>query len=53
MIDNILRPIAEGFRGSFLLTKALLLAPLSVVSVMRAFVNAPRISDFNPTRRSN
>jgi hypothetical protein len=51
MIDNILRPFAEGFRGSLVLTKAIILALLSVFSVMAAFINAPRLSDFDPSRR--
>jgi hypothetical protein len=51
MIANILRAFAEGFRGSFVLTKEIILALLSVFSVMKAFVNAPRLSDFNPSRR--
>lgn len=53
MIDNVLRPFAEGFRGSLVLSKAMALALLSVFSVMAAFVNAPRISDFDPSRRSD
>jgi hypothetical protein len=51
MIDNIVRPFAEGFRGSMALFKGMVLALLSVISVLAAFVNAPRISDFNPNRR--
>ena len=51
MIDNVLRPIAEGFRGSMVLSKEIVLALLSVFSVMAAFVKAPRLSDFNPSRR--
>ena len=52
MIDNVLRPIAEGFRGSMVLSKEIIRALLSVFSVLAAYVNAPRISDFNPSRRS-
>ena len=53
MIDNVLRPLAEGFRGSMLLAKAIILALLSVFSVLAAFVTAPTLSDFNPSRRSD
>lgn len=53
MIDNILRPLMEGFRGSLALCKGIILALLSVFSVMAAFVNAPRLSDFDPSRRSD
>lgn len=51
MTQNVLRPIAEGFRGSLSLWKGILLALLSVVSVVAAFVNVPRVSDFDSTRR--
>lgn len=51
MIQNVLRPLAEGFRGSLNLWKGILLALLSVVSVVAAFVNVPRASDFDITRR--
>lgn len=51
MIQNVLRPIAEGFRGSLRLWKGILLALLSVVSVITAFINAPRVSDFDASRR--
>ncbi|MFC4308425.1 hypothetical protein ACFPN2_04965 [Steroidobacter flavus] len=50
MIQNVLRPIAEGFRGSLNLWKGILLALLSVVTVVVAFINAPRVSDFDVTR---
>jgi hypothetical protein len=53
MIYNVLRAFAEGFRGSLALSKGIVLALLSVFSVMAAFVNAPRISDFDPSRRSD
>lgn len=52
MIQNVLRPFAEGFRGSLLLWKGIILAPLSIVSVIMAFINAPRVSDFDITRRA-
>jgi hypothetical protein len=51
MTRNVLQPIADGFRGSLRLWKAILLALLSVVSVVAAFVNVPRVSDFDVTRR--
>lgn len=51
MTHSVLRPIAEGFRGSLSLWKGILLALLSVVSVVSAFVNVPRASDFDVTRR--
>jgi hypothetical protein len=53
MSDNVLRPIAEGFRGSVTLWKAIILALLSVVSVLTAFVNVSRASDFDLSRRSD
>lgn len=53
MIDNVLRPIAEGFRGCVALWKGIILALLSVFSVLTAFVNVSRISDFDPSRRSD
>lgn len=53
MTLNVLRPIAEGFRGSLKLWKGIILALLSVVSVLTAFVNVSRPSDFDITRRSN
>jgi len=51
MTHSVLRPIAEGFRGSLRLWKEILLAPWSVVAVVTAFVNGPRASDFDVTRR--
>lgn len=51
MTHSVLRPIAEGFRGSLSLWKGILLALLSVVSVVTAFVNVPRASDFDVSRR--
>lgn len=53
MTDRVLRPIAEGFRGSVRLWKGIILALLSVVSVVSAFVNVSRTSDFDVTHRSN
>lgn len=53
MTLNVLRPIAEGFRGSLKLWKAIILSLLSVVTVLTAFVNVSRPSDFDITRRSN
>lgn len=53
MIENVLRPIAEGFRGCLALCKGIMLHPLSIFSLFVAFVKAPRLSDFNPSRRSN
>ena len=51
MTQSVLRPIAEGFRGSLRLWKDILLALWSVVTVVTAFVNVPRASDFDATRR--
>ncbi|HEY0681021.1 MAG TPA: hypothetical protein VGD45_01695 [Steroidobacter sp.] len=53
MSVRVLRPIAEGFRGSVSLWKAIILALLSVISVVTAFINVPRTSDFDITRRSH
>jgi hypothetical protein len=54
MTNSVLRPIAEGFRGSVNLWKGIVLALLSVISVVTAFVNVSRVSDFNSiSRRSN
>jgi hypothetical protein len=54
MTDNVLRPFVEGFRGSIDLWKGILLALLSVISVLTAFVNGSRIPDFrNTPRRSD
>lgn len=51
MIQNVLRPFWEGFRGSLSLSKGILLALLSVISVVTAYINVPRVSDFDTTRR--
>jgi hypothetical protein len=51
MTNSVLRPIAEGFRGSVNLWKGIILALLSVVSVVTAFVNVSRTSDFNNIAR--
>ncbi len=51
MTQSVLRPIAEGFCGSLRLWKGILLALLSVVTVVTAFVNAPRVSEFDVSRR--
>lgn len=50
MNHNVLRPLAEGFQGSLRLWKGIILALLSVVTVVSAFVNVPRASDFDTTR---
>jgi len=51
MMNSILRPLVEGFRGSVALWKEIILALLSVVSVVKAFVNVAQISDFNNAAR--
>ncbi|WP_157995102.1 hypothetical protein [Peristeroidobacter soli] len=51
MIQNVVQPFIEGFQGSLKLSKGILLALLSVVTVVVAFVNTPRVADFDPTRR--
>jgi hypothetical protein len=51
MTNSVLRPIAEGFRDSLNLWKEMVLALLSVISVVTAFVNAPRSSEFDDISR--
>jgi hypothetical protein len=51
LVGHLIRTANKGFRGSLNLWKGILLALLSVVSVIKAFINAPRLSDFDATRR--